>query len=1068
VFTWFEDLRPRATRIASMRLPTIPMLGLVFLAVALPRQALPQAGRGETPTQRAAALESAAMAAFSGGELRRAIQLWSEGIELHRQMNDPVSVLMLYGNISSAWNRLERPDSALEILRPLLSLADVAAFSLIEPILLQPILLEAGTAYAWSGRADSAVAIFRIADSLARAAGDSATKALHDRFKELEESWAERATVDIRSEDLLIRRRPTSLFRTLVSLAELRGHARAAATTKLALSMAFSAAGQPDSALGWARLAEPDWLEIGDIVGLGKALGMQAHAQLRLGRADSAQAIKARDARFNANFAETTELFQRVTMGPPDRRLDSVFLVLNDVLERARRFQFRIIEQDVLKELAGMYALIGRPDSAIIVLEQAVALAKRRGVPTDAGQAMVELAEAEASRGRPGVALGHAREGLSLLHRDGGEPSAELDAMRQLGNLHARLGNLDSAIAWLREGVTLSHERAEEFARRLAADHRIEATPEGDREELELLRSAVVRATLDLGNAFLRGGGGVVDSAAAAFQDVVRLHRLWALESQPWEALGPLASLQERAGRSDSALALYRNTLETARAEGYLHGQISSLLGIAGVLHRSTSETQSGRALAHMDSAMVLLRRFQSETRNDATRLSLAEMFVAVHDTWLEFRLDRSRLGESPDAALEALGAVEQSRARSLLALMRLDSSAAAVPDLVEDGRRLASVAGRTGATVVSYYVTGRKLFGTVIRAGGEVRTFEMPATAEEIGNLVASYRSALGVGGGPAPADSSRRSAPELERGSLGSVRQSGSLSRVTRELEQSLFPGELAALIESGGELVIIPHGPLALIPFAALSLPGDSLPLGARLALRFAPSLTVLEALERRPAGMDPGRALVVGNPVMPSVHDNNGRETRLADLPGAAEEAVWIARRMQVPSLRGAEATETVIRARLPEASLVHLATHGFAFSSDARSRESFVALAAGGLHDGLLTVGEILDDPSLQFVAELVVLSACQTGLGDLKRSEGTVGLQRAFLSKGARSLLVSLWSVSDAATALLMRRFYTHWLDDSDKPSKAEALRRAQGDVRATKEFAHPRFWAAFQLVGAR
>ena len=95
------------------------------------------------------------------------------------------------------------------------------------------------------------------------------------------------------------------------------------------------------------------------------------------------------------------------------------------------------------------------------------------------------------------------------------------------------------------------------------------------------------------------------------------------------------------------------------------------------------------------------------------------------------------------------------------------------------------------------------------------------------------------------------------------------------------------------------------------------------------------------------------------------------------------------------------------------------------------------------------------------------MSACQTGLGDLKEAEGTIGLQRAFLAKGARSVLVSLWSVSDVATAELMQRFYLHWFEDVDRPSKAEALRRAQDDIRNTPGWEHPRFWAAFQLVGA-
>lgn len=74
----------------------------------------------------------------------------------------------------------------------------------------------------------------------------------------------------------------------------------------------------------------------------------------------------------------------------------------------------------------------------------------------------------------------------------------------------------------------------------------------------------------------------------------------------------------------------------------------------------------------------------------------------------------------------------------------------------------------------------------------------------------------------------------------------------------------------------------------------------------------------------------------------------------------------------------------------------------------------------------------------------------------------------AAVARGARSVLVSLWSVSDEATELLMRGFYRHWIEDADRPSKAEALRRAQEEVRATQGFEHPRYWAAFQLVGAR
>jgi CHAT domain-containing protein len=159
----------------------------------------------------------------------------------------------------------------------------------------------------------------------------------------------------------------------------------------------------------------------------------------------------------------------------------------------------------------------------------------------------------------------------------------------------------------------------------------------------------------------------------------------------------------------------------------------------------------------------------------------------------------------------------------------------------------------------------------------------------------------------------------------------------------------------------------------------------------------------------------------------------------------------------------------VRARLGNATHVHLATHAQAFGSDARARESYIVLAPGpdaGRHDqdGRLTVGEILDEvPDMR--AELVVLSACETGLGDVKQAEGTVGLQRAFLARGARALLVTLWNVNDTSTAILMGRFYTHW---GIGYTQAEALRRAQADMVRYTRFRHPRYWAAFQLVGAQ
>jgi CHAT domain-containing protein len=112
-------------------------------------------------------------------------------------------------------------------------------------------------------------------------------------------------------------------------------------------------------------------------------------------------------------------------------------------------------------------------------------------------------------------------------------------------------------------------------------------------------------------------------------------------------------------------------------------------------------------------------------------------------------------------------------------------------------------------------------------------------------------------------------------------------------------------------------------------------------------------------------------------------------------------------------------------------------------------------------DGLLQVYEIFN---LKLNADLVVLSACETGLGKQVKGEGLIGLTRAFMYAGTSSVVVSLWKVLDTSTADLMVRFYRHLKDG--KLSKAEALRQAQLELIRHGKFAHPYFWAPFVLVG--
>jgi len=144
-------------------------------------------------------------------------------------------------------------------------------------------------------------------------------------------------------------------------------------------------------------------------------------------------------------------------------------------------------------------------------------------------------------------------------------------------------------------------------------------------------------------------------------------------------------------------------------------------------------------------------------------------------------------------------------------------------------------------------------------------------------------------------------------------------------------------------------------------------------------------------------------------------------------------------------------------------VVHFATHGLI--NDQHPELSGIVLSLfdseGRSQDGFLRLHDIYN---LRLPADLVVLSACSTGLGKDIRGEGLIGLTRGFMYAGASGVIASLWKVDDVATAELMKRFYTAMLKDNLRP--AAALRRAKMEMWRQKRWQAPFYWAAFELQG--
>jgi CHAT domain-containing protein len=160
--------------------------------------------------------------------------------------------------------------------------------------------------------------------------------------------------------------------------------------------------------------------------------------------------------------------------------------------------------------------------------------------------------------------------------------------------------------------------------------------------------------------------------------------------------------------------------------------------------------------------------------------------------------------------------------------------------------------------------------------------------------------------------------------------------------------------------------------------------------------------------------------------------------------------------------GATMTEEALkREPLDRYARLHFATHSLIDERLPARSGVVLTLGKGAEEDGFLEVAEITE---LRLDCDLVVLSACQTGRGQLARGEGVVGLARAFLYAGSRAVTVSLWSVSDLSTSRFMTSFYRHL---AAKLDPAAALRQAKLELlESQKAERHPYYWAPFVLVG--
>ena len=281
----------------------------------------------------------------------------------------------------------------------------------------------------------------------------------------------------------------------------------------------------------------------------------------------------------------------------------------------------------------------------------------------------------------------------------------------------------------------------------------------------------------------------------------------------------------------------------------------------------------------------------------------------------------------------------------------------------------------------------------------------------------------------------------------------QTSEPSQETTDFLQPLYDAVLGPIEDllDGDELIVVPDGALCLAPWAALR---------ESLRIRMVPSLRSLEVITDSPCEYhSKSGALIVGDPCLEKVTNKWGNPI-YEPLKYARMEVEMIGEILESQPLTGKDATKEAVLQRIASVALVHIAAHG-------RKETGEIVLAPNPQsgskppteEDYILKMSDI---QAVRLRARLVVLRCSHSGQGKVS-SEGVVGMARAFLFAGARSVLSTLWAIDDEATMMFMKSFYQQL---GSGESASVALQRAMKCLRDSHDFSAPKYWAPFVLIG--
>jgi CHAT domain-containing protein len=675
--------------------------------------------------------------------------------------------------------------------------------------------------------------------------------------------------------------------------------------------------------------------------------------------------------------------------------------------------------------LGGAYHSLGNYAQAIEYSQQSLAIAREIKHRQGESLALRNLGIIYHSLGNYAQALEYSQQWLAIA-RSIQDSDMEGSAMSLLGIIYRSLGDSAQAIDYSQQSLAIA---------RKIKDRAGEAAPLGN-----------------LGLVY-RSLGDYTKAIEYAKQSLVIAREIKDPLGEGAE-LGNLGVAYIYLGNYAKAIEYAQQQLALARKIQDRQGEGWALNNLGVAFLRAGKPTEAEKMLVNGIQVWESMRQMLGS--NDANKVSIFEGQAATYRLLQQVKVAQNN-------QIAALEIAERGRARAFVDLLTQGLSSGSTNSVIASApnrKQIRQIAKAQNATLVLYSIiyddfqiqgkpVGREsaLYIWVIKPTREITFHQVDLKPlwqkhnASLTSLIVGNQEFLGV----------------RSRSSFGSTQPQPDLPSL-----HQLLIDPIASLLpkDPNAHVIFIPQGSLFQVPFGALQ-DANGTYLIEKHTILTAPSIQVLDLTRQQRQKLaqkqsNSGTALVLGNPTMPSASPYLGApKQQLSPLPGAEAEAIAIAPLLNTQAITGAQGTKAQITQKMPQASIIHLATHGLL--DDVHGLRSAIALAPSGSDDGLLTAEEIFD---MKLQANLVVLSACNTGQGRIT-GDGVIGLSRALISAGVPSVIVSLWAVPDAPTSELMQSFYQNL---QNNPDKAQALRQAM--LATMKTHPAPRNWAAFTLIG--